>query len=550
MKHSFFSGTSVLLAAIAISLASCDKEYTDLDSGLDIEDQDFNIVTDEFTGVKAFTQATGPVQSNDLAINPLGILNNGTTFGVTKADFVSQVELTAAALATEFGVNPEIDSVALYIPYFASKATTDEDGRSTYRFTSLYSRGKMKLEVFESNYFINDFAPPAFTEAQRFYTNDSGLFLTRLKGADDQGNTSEGAPALNNSMDTEQNTEFSFSNKEIELWSADGSDDDTDPEIAYLAPGMRLMLNKNYFKKKILEAPAGKLTSNTAFRDYMRGLYFKTTAISSASSFGMLDFKKGTITIYYHQNTSPTDATRVAKTYVMNLSGNTVSLQDNTFGSTYETALQNPNPTEGDDRIYLKGGNGSVAYIDLFGNADVHGENPEDPDYSAPNGVPDKLDDMRNEKWMINEANLTFLIDKNALGTTVEPGRIYLYNADDNLPIADFTLDFTTVAGNPKNDKYIFGGILETVEGPSNVLGEKYTVRVTNHLRALLKEGAENVRLGLAVTENISAADNLKAKPGAEEILIPRGSVLHPFGTVIDARSIKLEIHYTKKITQ
>jgi len=46
---------------------------------------------------------------------------------------------------------------------------------------------------------------------------------------------------------------------------------------------------------------------------------------------------------------------------------------------------------------------------------------------------------MRTDKWLVNEANITFYIDKTKLGTSApEPNRVYLYDLTHNRPLADF----------------------------------------------------------------------------------------------------------------
>jgi hypothetical protein len=49
-------------------------------------------------------------------------------------------------------------------------------------------------------------------------------------------------------------------------------------------------------------------------------------------------------------------------------------------------------------KAYLKGGEGSMAILELFG-----------PDADN-NGVADELETIRNSGWLINEANLVFML--------------------------------------------------------------------------------------------------------------------------------------------
>jgi hypothetical protein len=90
--------------------------------------------------------------------------------------------------------------------------------------------------------------------------------------------------------------------------------------------------------------------------------------------------------------------------------------------------------------LYLKGGNGSMAVIDLF--------NGDKNDNST------ALNDMRDKKWLINEANLTFYIDKSKIGASApEPNRIYLYDLTHNRPLVDLYTDYTTSI-NSKYNKF------------------------------------------------------------------------------------------------
>ncbi len=131
-------------------------------------------------------------------------------------------------------------------------------------------------------------------------------------------------------------------------------------------------------KNLILHAPDGKLADNVTFKNYFRGLYFKTDHGSNPGpgNMAMLNFKLGKITLYYNEDKKKTVNTvvsyeRVYKTYVLNLAGNTISLLQNSGENTdYLTAANSSNEAS---RVYLKGGEGSMAVIDLFGSTDLNG---------------------------------------------------------------------------------------------------------------------------------------------------------------------------------
>lgn len=224
----------------------------------------------------------------------------------------------------------------------------------------------------------------------------------------------------------------------------------------------------------------------------------------------------------------------------MNLKGNTVNFFENnlTTAIAYSDALDNPNTIEGDDTLYLKGGDGSVVLIDLFG-ADT------DTD-----GVPDELADLRAQDLLINDAYLTFYVKNDGQENA---RRIYLYDAENNVSILDY--NDSSVSSDPKLNKYIFGGILEKTEFGEAI---KYVVRLGAHLNKIIKSTDEsvnkNVRLGLAITDNINIVGNASSFDTSTLEFVPVSSVMSPLGAVLygntsavaDDKKMKLEIYYTK----
>src|SRR6478752_2951504 len=159
---------SIPFLFLIVLFNSCDKEFNVVGEDI-IGDNSFNIKKEEFP-VVAYNQKLGPIQSNNLPINALGIYNN-PSFGTTKANFVTQVSLKT--------VNPTIDaatakikSVVLTIPYFIDRTQTVLDattGKSTYVLDSIYgpSLAKMKLSLYESGYYMRNLDPAdQFTQPQ------------------------------------------------------------------------------------------------------------------------------------------------------------------------------------------------------------------------------------------------------------------------------------------------------------------------------------------------------------------------------------------------
>jgi hypothetical protein len=576
MKHYFFIKTVVLFVA-TFTLFSCDKEFNTLNSDL-LEDNHFTF-TDESVKVKTITQKTKAVQTNNLPINALGVYEN-PVFGTTKAHFVTQV-----ALATEnptIGYNVDIetnDSVYLYIPYFSR---ADDSDATKYVLDSIHGNREtsIDLKIYKNNYLLRNLDPnpdpsDGSTYFQKYYSDEKSLIETGNLGNQ-----------LNTSTNTAENTQFKFTTDKYIFYRRNAAGEFINNSgtvvtnvsdrvtLETLTPGMWINLNKAEFKSMLTNATSSNLLNNNLFREYFRGLYFKAEQNpGQKGAMAMLDFSKGYIVLQYHSTIDVkgtdgvTSPVRTKKNIRLNLKGNTVNFFENNFSNDYSTALNTPNAQ---NKLFLKGGDGSMVFIDLFDN-DVDAikiVKNSDGTYSeavGSNGVADQLDKMRLDGRLINEAHLVFHIDDALMGAVAkEPRRLYLYDATNNTTLLDY-LDGST-GKTSKENKMIFNGIMNFVNTPSqkDERGTTYKIRLTDHLNRIIKNGGNtadkskdnfpNVRLGLSVTENINIATNsyLKTTPSNVKF-VPTGHVMNPLGTILHGaeaadpnKQLKLRIYYTK----
>ena len=600
MYRNSFLKQLLLGLIVTIFFASCDKDFNEIGTNI-IGDDHFGFEHYTETSIKAYNQKLGPIASHNLEINALGIYNN-PAFGKTTASFVTQLEMdTPNPTFTNINTPAVIDSVIMSVPYFSTVGTQlDADGNKVYTLSSVYgdALSKIKLGIYESGYYLRDLDPSEqLGTEQAFFTDKNAEIDSHKLGQ-----------KLNNAIDVVENDQFFFNPAEVK---EDTFDANGDLKTTKTAPAMRMHLDTAFFTTKILNAPSGQLYNNNLFKNYFRGLYFKVeNASSSPGNMTMLNFKKGKITIYYKQdkqilddpktpNVNEQEVIRDPKTLVLKMTGNTVSLLDNSNEiPDYVNAINNPNITAGDERLYVKGGEGSMAVIDIFGTTDLKGLTPNptfnsnlptsltnpkyllDPAYnrnlpisdtnpkyliSGPNGVSDEIDNMRANDWLINEANLTFYVDKTKMlldddatpPLPIEPLRIFLYDLNNKTPLIDYYYDASTNSSDPKKNKTVYGGIIEK-ETATQGNRTKYKIKITNHLRNLIMKDSTNVRLGLSVTENINDISMAKLKtPNAATDKAPKMSVLNPLGTILYGTNIpvgntdydkklKLEIYYTK----
>lgn len=565
-KISFYGIVSTVVLS-ALVLTSCDQEFDEIGSGV-VNDDHFAFLPDNSATVRAYTQETGVVQSNNLPLNTLGYYEN-PIFGKVTASFVTELELAKVNPVFELEKQQVLDSVVLTVPYF-SKKTSGTATEVVYELDSIKGTGKIDLKVFESGYVLNNLNPADnFQSQQRYFTDNTDIEANK-KGS-----------KLNNSSNSKENTEFVPRNSSFVTWKLDRGLNVIEPKEldVRLEPRMRLKLDKEFFQQKILNAPAGKLLTNSAFRDYFRGIYFQADKVSE-SVLMQLDFSKGDITLYYREFSKVVSGVPekyevlegddyggkpklVAKTVVLNFRGNTVNIlkTDIENASVYNTGLAAVNRAEGDANLFLKGGVGSIAVIDLFG-ADNFGV---DGLTGSPDGVADELNIIRNKGWLVNEANLTFYIDRNKMGNVEEPQRLYLYDLNNKRPLLDWSSDNSGSSVKPKEAKRVHDGIIQK----EDKLGIKYRIRITDHIRNLIRKDSTNVRLGLSVTEAINLVASVKLKtplllpsalnepPQFKLDRAPAASLLNPLGTILYGNNIapnspdykkrlKLEIYYTK----
>jgi hypothetical protein len=564
MKKSIFKISSLLLFVLFIS---CDKDFNSLDSDVIGEDH-FDLEQYEVENLVAYSKATGPVQANNLPLNALGVYNN-TKFGVTKAHFVTQVELGTEN--PSFGYNPVIDSVYLYVPYFSEIQSTETSGERIYELDSVYGNaetGKFKLSVVENGYFLRDFDPTDnLQSSQKYYSNDKPL-IDPFKGTE----------ILNNSSATSQNNEFYFSKKELYIYKTNGAglyldsngavlSDQNDVSLRVIkerkTPGMWLDLKNSFFQQKIIDATAsGNLFNNNSFKNYFRGLLFEVEEINPGQgALAILDFSRAELKILYKASADPTvenpNPVRTRRNFSLKmgynssstLRNNSINFIEHTNSSDYTSGLAATNEVTGSERLYIKGGNGSVAFIDLFNATELQ---------TLRNNV-------ANNDWLVNDALLTFYVDKSQmLNVSDEPERIYIYDATNNIVLLDYTYDSSS-SSNAKNNKVVFGGIIER-EVDASKKGIKYTVRITEHIKSVLKvnsdgEYMDNIKIGISVTESINLVSTAMLKTpftanGLEIKSIPLASILNPLGTVLygnvitdpldEDKKLKLNIYFTK----
>ena len=533
---------------------SCDKDFTSIDSDVISSENAINFSTSLIDyPLIASNLRLNPVKSNNLPSFMLGY-NNNPVFGESKASFLGQVIPTE--FSPSFGENVVLDSVVLTIPYYSRGVETSEEGDITYEIDSVYGNTPTKLYVYKSNFYLRDFDPSGdFSDSQNYYSNGSLSNSEYINQAEVEAELLFESGVIGDGSD-----DFVPSSERIDLTLLDSLGESY--VSSSIAPAIRLKLNNpndNFWQSIFFENEGNpELVNPNTFKEFFRGLYIKADGINSEGSMMMLNFASSNtkLTIHYTSDTSTDSDTDSGGTttetissqneYVLNFTDNLINVYENNF----QIDVSNSNTVEGDERLYLKGGEGYMSTIDLF-NGEVQDENGEMVDAfdHFKNSFYDEENEIANK--IINEAYIEFFVDQTQ-NIQDEPDRIYLYNFEQNTALIDYFLD-QSVSSTTINAKINHLEPL-TRDGDSlNGEGVKYKIRITEHLNNLILRDSTNAKLALVVTANVGSIDNFSIlNSGEENRDFPSGAILTPNGTVlhgsqsenIDKRP-RIKIYYT-----
>ena len=544
----------LLSVIVILFFYSCDKDFASIDSDVINSENAINFSTSSIEyPLVASNLRVNPVKSNNLPSFILGY-NNDPIFGESNASFLGQIIPTE--FSPSFGDNVVLDSVVLTIPYFSRAVDTNEDGESTYEIDSVYGNSPTKLYVYKSNFYLRDFNPTGdFSDSQDYYSNGSLSNSEFINQAD-----IEAELLFESSILADGSDDFIPSSERIDLTQLDSLGESF--VSSSLAPAIRLKLNNpndNFWESLIFENENNAVLINpNTFKEFFRGLYIKAEGINSEGAMMMLNLASSNtkLTIHYTSETSTDNDTDSGGTttetiesqneYVFNFTDNLINIYDNNFN----IDVSNPNTIDGDEKLYLKGGEGYMSTIDLFsGNFEnENGEIVDAFDHFKSSFYNDE-DDIANK--LINEAYIEFYVDQSQ-NIESEPDRVYLYNFEQNTALIDYFLD-QSVSETTINAKI---NHLEPLTRDGDSIsgdGIKYKIRITEHLNNLIVRDSTNAKLALVVTSNVGSIQNFSILNSGEETRdYPSGAILSHKGTVLHGsqsddmdKRPRIKIYYT-----
>ena len=526
---------------------SCDKELTSFDSDVINSENAIDFLTGELDySILSKSEIINPVQSNNLPSFLIGKYNH-PQFGNSYANFVGQ--MVPADYNHDFGDNVELDSVILNIPYYSRAIDTDENLDVTYEIDSVYGNNPIKISIYKNNFFLRTFNPfQSFDSSQNYFTNGSlsnneQIDISQLEGQ------------LLFEID-----DFVPNANQINLTAVDTSGETYISQK--LAPALRFKLNNpnNNFWETLFFNNEGlpNLSNEPDFKEFFRGLYIKTEGLNSSGSMMLLNLASSNakLTIHYtsdnevvNNDTGSTDDNLTNQhEYVLNFSGNLVNI----FENENLVDVNGTNTVDGNENIYLRGGEGIITTLDLFSGSLINDNGEEISEFDHfKDFFYDNISD--SPKRLINEAYIEFYVNQNFINSD-EPERIFIYNYEQNTALIDYFLD-QSVSSTTINAK--INHLVPLIKDSLNDnRGIKYKIRITEHLNNLVLRDSSNSKLGLGVMSNISSVQNFTILGDEDSnsnnslaagiILSPKGTILHGNLSPEIEKRPRIKIYYTE----
>ena len=385
----------------------------------------------------------------------LGAFTEGQ-FGTQKSAYVTQVRLSK--YAPDFGTNPVVDSVVLEIKHqydATTKAVT------TTNVTHEGQAAKQTLTKYEAVKYGN----PAATMNIDVHEIATDLGAVGMEKLSNSPVATSGLPL---------GTKVFSGN--VYAVSINKTSDNT--ALLTKDTGLRIQLDKNYFKTKITDKNgAAELSNESNFINYFKGL-----KISVRENDGyLINFAPNevTMTMYYTSGGK-------SNTFSFDLGSSNVHFSQISYtrSSTYNAVMANINSTNGDPLLYMQGMGGPGAGIKLNGA-----------------GISDLKRLYKERGAAILSAKVRLYTDTNAWNNSYTKPVGFLVRKKGE---TDFITDLKTMLGN---SNYSLVKAYSTNSNPSY-----YDIDITKTIKDIVEKEAEAKDLIINIGEYLTSNGNLASE--------------------------------------
>lgn len=547
-KFVIFAKYLGIISGVLIAVISCEKDFKNIESNL-VENNVFT--TDSIVSeVIAYSKDVESNKTNSLSHYLLGTAENGD-FKKLNASIVSQLTLPIAN--PDFGEHAVIDSIILNIPFEATllgniqvenPSTGEMISVPEFEIDSLWQSGtdpSFLLKVHELGTFLHiiDLLDP--TKVKEYFSNIDINSFDKIQEFYSE-NVSLSANDTMSIIKRYKFTDDTFTETEFHTY-------DTIKNISS-KPSLKIPLDKQDFTDFQSLASSSEFSTNADFQHYFKGLYLEAFDNGLGNSLIALNISGATMTLYYTETSYQDEGddgdlndngitgeqnVQVVRTdsFIYTLSGAKVNLFDrDVAGSLVENYIETPNMTEGEDKIFVQGAAGIDAIIQLFG---------EDADA---NDIPDELEALRLNNWLINDAQLSVYIDPENTSDPV-PEYLYLYNIENENENIDAIIEYIQTYDAMHQGPDAVSGVLER-DADENPY--RYVFHITDYISEIIKTDSEVIirDFGIKTFDGndmpLSPIDTILRKYNNNH----KGVVLTGNVPITEENRIKLEIFYTE----
>ena len=419
----------------------------------------------------------------------LGAFTEGQ-FGMQKSAYVTQVRLSK--YAPDFGTNPIVDSVVLEIkPQYdaTTKAVT------TTNVTHEGQVAKHTLTKYETVKYGN----PAAT-----------MNIDVHEIATDLG--AVGTEKLSNSPVATSGVPLGTKVFSGNVYAVGINKTSDNTALLTKEVGLRIKLDKNYFKTKIADkSGAAELSNESNFINYFKGL-----KISVRENHGyLINFAPNevTMTMYYKSGGK-------SNTFSFDLGSSNVHFSQISYNrsSTFNTVMANINSTNGDPLLYMQGMGGPGAGIKLNGA-----------------GISDLKRLYKERGAAILSAKIRLYTDTNTWNNSYTKPVGFLVRKQGE---TDFITDLKTMLGN---SNYSLVKAYSTSSNPSY-----YDIDITKTIKDIVEKEAEAKDLIVNIGEYLTSNGNLVSENYNNNVSTPYRAVFVGTNTTNNNRP-KLMVTYVTK---
>jgi hypothetical protein len=447
----------VALILVFTAVISCEEDFTDIGSSI-ISNTKFS-TSSIIVDVEMENSAITKVKSDNISAEPgqylLGV-HASDDYEKIESSIISQLLINtgfqviddANVYDSDTTVVTRIDTVFLRLPY---QATLNDDSTGYDLDSIIGDQSKaFNLNVYETSTYLSTLDPADPAKINSYYSND----IFEKTGT--ELNVTNNFQFIPKATDTAIVIKRWLSNNT--LASKDTITYTSSTTSTIPLPFAVIPLKDDKIKELFLDKyESSEFDSQSAFNNYFRGVVLEATG--DEGSLVSLNFNgtvKPSIEVYY------TNTVITGGAIIDTIQKNDSFLLSGVRTSTYKME-EKVYPVN--ENVILQGAAGNEATINIFG-ADADG-----------NGLADKIEELRAENLLINDASLTVYINQSA-DTTATPYQLFLYKSDENTnPVYSHIKDVYSEGTTT------FGGLLER---DSEGRQEKYTFKITDYISDIL----------------------------------------------------------------